>query len=262
MNEVTCFMLYYGRKAVAEESMESFLRQTYPHKKLIIINSHPDPVWFEKEYPDVEVYNKNNKDFENLNAKYMFALKQIKTPWWCPWDSDDIWLPWHLENLMAAETEGNGLPKKVGLAQTYVMCRDGDNPKRIGVQGQMAGGCVWETFDKDGKLYPFIDPKSTDFWDRQVIQQEWDRHWLDMKANPLSFIFRWYINKQYKPEEEIFHRSKKVHKKGLEYEKQLRTQMNKISLKEPWRPHWEEDYVEKVKNAKNTETCKVFHKQI
>lgn len=256
-------MLFYGRKAVAEESMESFLRQTYPHKKLLIINSHPDPVWFEKDYPDVEVLNMSDSDFESLNAKYMFALEQVKTPWWAPWDSDDLWLPWHLENLMtnAVKIKGNGLPKKVGLAQSYVMVRSGKNPKRLGIREQMGGGCVWETFDKDGNLHPHIDLDSLAFWDRQITNQEWDRHWLDLKKNPLSFIFRWYTQQDYSPYKDLWHRSKLADKKGMVYERKLRDCMNMIKLKEPWRPRWEEDYVAKAKRAKNLETHKVFFKQ-
>jgi GT2 family glycosyltransferase len=98
--EITALMLYYGRRSLAEEAMESFLRQTYPHKCLLIVNTHPDPVYFEQEYPNVTVHNLAPDYFKNLNAKYNYALKQVETNWWAPWDSDDIWLPWHFENLV------------------------------------------------------------------------------------------------------------------------------------------------------------------
>lgn len=257
-------MLYYGRKAVAEESMESFLRQTYPDKKLLIINSHPDRVWFKKDYPNVEIQNKKDSDFANLNDKYMYALRQIKTSWWCPWDSDDIWLPWHLENLMQAAIEvkkkvNPSIPIKMGTKQSYIMSRNGKNPKRIGVQRAMAGACVWETFDKDGNLYPYIDSTKTTFWDRQVLSQKW--HLYGLKDKPMSFIFRWYNNDQY-VDGDILHRSKIISQPGMVYEELLKNKMYSIEHKDPWYPHWDEDYVAKVRKAKNTETCTTFHRQI
>lgn len=257
MKEVTCFMLYYGRKAVAEESLESFLRQTYPHKKLLIVNTHPDKVWFQGVHRSVEVHNMNDSDFENLNDKYNYALSQITTSWWCPWDSDDIWLPWHLENLMTANVEGNGLPKRIGLSHSYVMMNNGKETKKIGIKEAMAGGSVWETFDESGQRYPFVDFRRTDYWDRQIIDQGWDEHWMETS---LSFIFRWYQDPQYKMRTDVFHRSKiGGGNTGIEYEKRLRTFMNKLRIKSPWRPHWKEDYIDKVRLAENTETYKVFY---
>lgn len=239
-NEITCFMLYYGRKALAEESLESFLRQTYPHKRLIIVNTHPDPVWFQCEYLEVEVHNLLPDTFKNLNEKYAYALSQIKTKWWAPWDSDDIWLPWHLENLAGhiKKTKLNGLPRKIGISRSYFMF---GRQKKFYIGWQMWGDCIWETFDNNGKLHAKCDVDSGDNCDKQVIFQEWDRHWVDRQKNPLSFIFRWSTN-------EINHRSALLGDEGHKREDELRKDMNKIHIKEPWRPHWKSDYTELVKD--------------
>ena len=77
--EITALMLYYGRKNLAEEAIESFLRQTYPHKRLVIVSTHPDGVHFETDYPEIEVHNLPPDAFENLNEKYNYAFSQIRT---------------------------------------------------------------------------------------------------------------------------------------------------------------------------------------
>ena len=79
--KITAVMLCYGRKALAEEAVESFLRQTYMRKRLLIVNTHPDRIWFEDEYPNIEVHNIHPDPFENLNEKYNYAFDQIRTPW-------------------------------------------------------------------------------------------------------------------------------------------------------------------------------------
>jgi glycosyltransferase involved in cell wall biosynthesis len=236
-------MLYYGRKAVAEESLESFLRQTYPYKKLVIVNTHPDPVHFEKDYPQVEVHNVMPGTFKNLNEKYLYALNQVKSPWWSPWDSDDIWLPWHLENLAdyIKNTKMNGLPRKIGITRSYFML---GKQKKIEIGWQMWGDCIWESFDKEGNFHAKCDPDNIENCDRQITFQEWDRHWIS-KEKPISFIFRWSTN-------EIEHRSARLGKEGVDREAELRNDMNKVEHKEPWRPHWKEDYIELTKGEHET----------
>jgi hypothetical protein len=231
-------MLYYGRKAFAEESIESFLRQTYPHKKLIIVNTHPDPVWFEEEHDNIEVHNLLPDTFKNLNEKYAYALSMVRTSWWSPWDSDDIWLPWHLENLASCinSTKSVEFPRKIGIARSYFMF---GTIKKIKIGWQMWGDCIWETYNSDGQVHAKCDTDSIDNFDRQVTYQNWDRFWLHKKY-PLSFIFRWSTT-------EINHRSEVLGEEGMARAVNLRNDMNEISIKEPMRPHWKSDYIELTK---------------
>jgi glycosyltransferase involved in cell wall biosynthesis len=248
-DEITCFMLYYGRKDVAEESMESFLRQTYPHKKLIIINDHPDPVWFEKEYLNVEVHNIMPGTFKSVNEKYAYALNQVKTKWWAPWDSDDIWLPWHLENLAAhiPKTAVNEYPRKIGISRCYFMFFD----KKIMIGWQMWSSCIWETFNKEGKLHAKCDLNDLTNCDRQIIFQDWDRYWIDMRdietreRNGISLIFRWHPKRTH-------NKSAVLGKEGQDRAKKLNKDLSEVRIKEPWRPHWDMDYVEKAKGEHET----------
>ena len=228
MNDITCFMLYFGRKELAEESVESFLRQTYPHKKLIIVNDHPDPIVFDKEYDNIEVHNVKPDTFTNLNEKYNYALSQVKTKWFCSWDDDDIWLSWHLENLASNidKVTPNEYPMKIGMPLTLY---SQDN-EIIKVGWQMWGDCIFEM--KEGLQ---CDSKSHINCDRQIVwHNDWNRYWLRIADYSPSFIFRRFSGKQ--------NASMVLGEKGVGYGKKLKNEASKVSIKEPFLPQWKRDY--------------------
>jgi glycosyltransferase involved in cell wall biosynthesis len=236
--EITALMLYYGRRNLAEEAVESFLRQTYPHKRLLIVNTHPDPVHFEQEYPNIEVHNIIPDTFKNLNEKYNYAFSQIKTNWWCPWDSDDIWLPWHFENLVKIIPGKSKNPVKVGIPKALFSF---DNI--IGRVGwNMWTNCIYETFDKNGDLFPACDDTIVKNCDSQILFLEWERYWLDLRTNPYSFIFRWGSDP---------HGSGVTGEDAPVWHKKLRAAQNQIRNPEPFRPHWDRDYVQDVEDFTN-----------
>jgi len=243
--EITALMLYYGRRSVAEEAVESFLRQTYPHKKLLIVNTHPDPVHFEQDYPQIEVHNITPDTFANLNEKYNYAFSQIKTNWWCPWDSDDLWLPWHFENIVSQIPEGqHPHPLKVGLAQCYF--RINGAIERVG--WNMWANCVWESRDADGNLHPKCDATLAKNCDSQILTNiPWTRHWLDLRKYPKSYIFRW---------DQTPHGSAVTGEEGLAHHAKCREHMYAIRNTEPFRPHWDHDYVAQAKEFDNQPTPK------
>lgn len=228
--EITSLMLYYGRRNVAEEAVESFLRQTYPHKKLLIINTHPDPVWFEQEYPDIEVHNIIPDTFENLNEKYNYGFTQLRTNWWCPWDSDDIWMPWHMEILAGGiPNKRFKHPLKVGISQCYFAMNN--EIEQFG--WNMWTNCIYETLDRKGNLHPVIDPAKFKNCDTQILLDiPWQRWWLDDKQP--SLIFRW---------DDEPHGSMVVGEKAPAYHASLRKNMYSIRNSEPFRPHWDKDYI-------------------
>jgi hypothetical protein len=238
--EITALMLYYGRRNGAEEAVECFMRQTYPHKRLVIVNTHPDPVWFEDNHRNIEIHNIIPGTFANLNAKYNYAFRQIKTNWWCPWDDDDLWLPWHFENIVAGVPQKKGPdPLKVGIPTCYFA--DDNVINRIG--WNMWGNCIYESYDKDGKLYPGCDASIEKNCDRQtLLDKEWTRCWL--RTAPKSFIFRWDQNPHesaYKGEEAAHFRAK--------WKKKMYATRNT----DPFQPHWDRDYVKDVEEFEATQ---------
>lgn len=104
---VTCIMLTYNRlklrsdgsidAILVEEAVESFLRQNYEHKDLLIVNDTPgQTLEIPAEYSDqVRVINVPDR-FSTLGDKYCFAIAEAQGDYVTPWDDDDIMLPQRL----------------------------------------------------------------------------------------------------------------------------------------------------------------------
>ena len=233
-NSVTCFTLYYGRIRLAEEAVESFLRQTYPHKRLVIVNTHPDPVYFEKKYDNIKVHNLRPDKFKSLNEKYNYALSQVATKWFCPWDSDDLWLPWHLENLVAniPNVTPTDLPMKIGYPLSFFFL----DSKIVKLGWQMWGDCIFEINGDKGGTFQCDEASMTNCDRQTVYMNKWNRYWLRIKDYPMpSFIYRRFSD--------LDCASLWGGKKGLDFQKKLFEDVTKISIKEPVKPHWKIDYV-------------------
>jgi len=99
INRVTAIMNTNGLyPELIEEAVESFLRQDYPHKHLNIICTHPDGLELNKEYDNITVFNiEPPKRFPDQIA---YAIRTVETPYWCVFDSDDIFAANHISQLV------------------------------------------------------------------------------------------------------------------------------------------------------------------
>lgn len=87
----------YGRVDMLEESLHSFLQQTYPNKELVIVNDYPlQKLIF--DHPEVKIYNTSHT-FSTIGAKENFATEMCNGEIVCQWDDDDVALPNHLNNV-------------------------------------------------------------------------------------------------------------------------------------------------------------------
>ncbi|MCC6944125.1 MAG: glycosyltransferase [Thermomicrobiales bacterium] len=97
---VSCIMPTYGRfsqhRRLVEEALESFLRQDYPNKELIILNDCPGQT-LTFDHPDVRIFNESSR-YPNLGAKRTAATRLARGDIIAPWDDDDISLPWRLSS--------------------------------------------------------------------------------------------------------------------------------------------------------------------
>lgn len=98
--KISCICPTYNRvatrKYLLEEAVESFLRQTYADKELIILNDHPGQV-IEFDHPQVQVVNMKER-FKTLGEKYNYAISILADgDAICPWEDDDISLPHRLQ---------------------------------------------------------------------------------------------------------------------------------------------------------------------
>ena len=81
------------RQTVLEESVESFLRQTYPLKELVIVVDTPGLV-IHCDRPGVRVVYV--PPCATLGEKYNAGVKAASGSLICSWDDDDISLPWRM----------------------------------------------------------------------------------------------------------------------------------------------------------------------
>lgn len=89
---VSCICLTYGRPALLEEAIESFLRQDYPGvKELVVLNDLADQT-LRFEHPEVRLVNVALR-FRSVGEKRNAAVALASHDLLFPWDDDDICLP-------------------------------------------------------------------------------------------------------------------------------------------------------------------------
>lgn len=95
---VSCICATYnrppGHQHLIEEAIESFLRQTYPHKELLVINDTPGQELV-CDAPGVRVINVPER-FPGLGQKHNAGVALARGALIANWDDDDISLPWRL----------------------------------------------------------------------------------------------------------------------------------------------------------------------
>lgn len=79
-----------GRATIARRAVGHFLKQTYPNKRLIIINATGEKLVTD-ETPLVAEYQINPPEQVILSALRNQALDRMDGEWWRLWDDDDIY---------------------------------------------------------------------------------------------------------------------------------------------------------------------------
>lgn len=137
--------------ALIEEAIESFLRQDYPNKHLLIVNTHPTPLQIDTRAKNIEI--QNIPPFGSFPEQIAFAIKQVKTDYWCVMDTDDIFYSYHLtqlvDGMLKARADGLNPPCYVVNPQSYES--KGDNPPYI--RTQLGWWCC---------LYTRLEPQQVD----------------------------------------------------------------------------------------------------
>jgi glycosyltransferase involved in cell wall biosynthesis len=101
------------------EAIWCFLQQDYPNKELVIINDHPEPIYLDRYYPGVHVYNVPHR-FGSLGEKRNFSFQAAHGDYLFSWDDDDLSLPWRLSltmtHLLAAPDKWVFRPKSAWVS--------------------------------------------------------------------------------------------------------------------------------------------------
>jgi len=229
---VSCICPTYNRppqyQHLLEEAIESFLRQDYPNKELIIINDCPGQELICDE-PSVRVVNVAER-FSSIGAKQNAAIDLARGELIAPWDDDDISLPWRLslsvERLGDADyfnprcywfldNEGLHFDHSMGYANNASLFR------RAAFEG--VGGYPSESFGADAALDAafsglahVVDPLRGN---KELTRDEW------------FYIYQWGVSP--------------VHMSGSGVEDFYR-EVGKLPVVEGrfhLSPHWRRDYV-------------------
>jgi glycosyltransferase involved in cell wall biosynthesis len=101
---VSCICVTYNRppaqRWLLEEALESFRRQRYPNRELVILNDCPAQELV-CHVPGVRVLNAEGR-FPTLGEKMNAAIERSSGELVAVWDDDDISLPWRLETSVQA----------------------------------------------------------------------------------------------------------------------------------------------------------------
>ena len=93
----------HNRALLLKETIESVLKQTYPHWEMIIVNdgSTDNTITVVQEYtskyPNIRFFSQENKGPFRLHETYNFALQQARGKYIAVLEDDDFWKPDKLE---------------------------------------------------------------------------------------------------------------------------------------------------------------------
>ena len=189
MLKLTAICITYKRPLALEHAIESFLRQDYPNKSMIILDDAGQyPIMEGEGWKLVSVKERFRTIGEKRNASA--ALAPQDTDVYCVWDDDDIHLPWHMSGIAKAMEYGNfAIPTKCFV-------KDRQLPISLVPTGRRyhsSWGFTRELFERTNG-YPFVQSgQDLDFRDNAFALPDG----YAIRVDPLdhgfepSYVYRW-----------------------------------------------------------------------
>ncbi len=235
--KVSCICPTYNRSPkyqwLVEEAIESFLRQDYPDKELIILNDCPGQELI-CNVPDVTVINLPRR-FRSYGEKLNAAIALAQGSIIALWNDDDIMLPWRISKSL----------EKLGSAdyynpQVYWFL----DPQGLHKDHAMGVGHICSLFTRSA--FDTVDgyPHTTGEED-QILDRRLKTHPEVKQANPpvlrtheWFYIYRWGVSP--------------VHLSGIQPIEEWYNRIGQMPVEKGryvLKPHWKEDYVSATRNA-------------
>lgn len=187
--KIAAILLTYNRYPrlpyLVEESVESFIRQDYENKELLIVNDTPGQT-LRIDHPRIRVLNVNER-FPTLADKIQYAIDNTDADAFCRWDDDDISLP-HRLSYSAAKL-GDGLEWR---ANNYWF--DCGEWREVHLAGNTHVMSLWrrEVLERIGGKYP---PKHTGNEDQKFNEMLHkagvSSRGEDVPTEEMYYIYRW-----------------------------------------------------------------------
>lgn len=97
---IITFGMFPDKSYLVEEAIESWKRQTYQNKDLLVLNDCQEQTLVLRDEPGITMVNVPRR-FHSLGEKYNAAFAMTDGEIVCYLDHDDLWLPRHLEQSIA-----------------------------------------------------------------------------------------------------------------------------------------------------------------
>lgn len=241
---VSCICATYNRppnhQHLLEEAIESFLRQTYPNKELLVINDAPGQE-LACDAPGVRIVNFPRR-FATLGEKHNAGVALARGELIANWDDDDISLPWRLS--LSVERLGEADYFNPGVFWYMVRGDLHEQPSRN--YGHNLSLLRRTAFDAVGG-YPILQ-RGVDKAIKAALRANRDIRWApgpdeaELGEEDLFYIYRWGVSPH--------HLSATSHEDNWDRIGQRPVAPGRFVL----RPHWREDYALTVRRRLAAET--------
>jgi len=236
---VSCICLTYGRPAVLEEAIHSFLEQDYQgRKELIVLNDYVDQTLL-FTHPEVRVINVA-KRFRTVGEKMNAAVALAAHDLLFVWDDDDIYLPHRLTFSVAHFDQNKGFfkPNKAWFLNSGVLSESNQALFHVGSCWSRALFNAVRGYPAEGTGYDLL-------FEKRLAQQFPDAtKTANIQATEIYYLYRWGGTGSYhmsgfgrlKPGENVGHQQ-------VEAFVQKRANRGEIPLGYiPLQPGWQTDY--------------------
>jgi glycosyltransferase involved in cell wall biosynthesis len=233
--KISALCITYGRPHLLEEAIESFLRQDYQNKELIIVNDLAEQELI-FNHPQVKIFNFKER-FKTIGDKRNKSVELSSGDILTSWDDDDIYLPWLLSQFVKVFEEND----KIDFIKPDKAWIYNDNKFTLG-----SGWCAYIAFSRKA-FYSVGGYKSMNSGQDMDLLYKLKKYSTSVEAKTLSFskeesayIFRWAGTNSYHLSS--FGKDKEGRESGfVKTEKYIKSKIIEsiVELK----PHWELDYL-------------------
>jgi glycosyltransferase involved in cell wall biosynthesis len=241
--KVSCICPTYNRPPgsqwLLEEAIESFLRQDYAYKELLVLNDCPGQELI-CDAPDVFVINFPRR-FRTLGEKLNAGIALAEGSIIVPWNDDDIMLPWRITKSLDELAEADYYnPVLYWFLDTSGLHKE----------HAMGVGHNCSMFTRSG--FDMVDGYPHTSGDEDLIIDRRLKTHPDVKqANPSVlridewfYIYRWGVSHVHLSSR-IDPTNKQPHQGWYQRIGEMPVEQGQYLL----RPHWKEDYVRSTSNA-------------
>jgi glycosyltransferase involved in cell wall biosynthesis len=241
--KVSCICPTYNRPPdsqwLLEEAIESFLRQDYAHKELLVLNDCPGQDLI-CDAPNVFVINFPRR-FRTLGEKLNAGIALAQGSIIAPWNDDDIMLPWRISKSLEKLAEADYYnPVMYWFLDSSGLHKD--HATGVGHNCSMFTLSAFDTVDG----YPHTSGDEDLIIDRRLkthpdVKQASPSGLL---ADEWFYIYRWGVSH--------VHLSSRIDPSSRQPHQEWYQQIGEMPVEHGQhllRPHWKENYVRSTRNA-------------